>query len=182
LAEHHIEKFVPKEKSIFDLKRGKQIIYSRFDVKKMNAVRERQKQYTRQLDESAGDKISLQIDSVTRAVVQQFRKLINSERCALFLHDSMTNELYFKPVGGLDTNVPEIRFPATAGIAGWVATKGRMLNIPNAYKDKRFNPAIDKETGFRTRSILCMPVTEADGTLLGVCQMVNKFEQMKTAR
>ena len=56
-----------------------------------------------------------------------------------------------------------------------------MLNIPNAYKDKRFNPSIDKETGFRTRSILCMPVTEADGTLLGVVQMVNKFEQMKKA-
>ena len=82
---------------------------SQFDVKKMNAVRERQKQYTRQLDESAGDKISLLLDSVTRAVVQQFRKLINSERCALFLHDAKTNELYFKPVGGLDTKVEEIR-------------------------------------------------------------------------
>jgi hypothetical protein len=41
--------------------------------------------------------------------VQQFRKLINSERCALFLHDATTHELYFKPVGGLDTKVPEIR-------------------------------------------------------------------------
>ena len=79
------------------------------------------------------------------------------------------------------SQLPPSRFPATAGIAGCVATKGKMLNIPNAYKDKRFNPAIDKETGFKTRSILCMPVTEADGTLLGVCQMVNKFEQMKKA-
>ena len=96
--------------SLFASFRSLPNITSKFDAAKMNAVRERQKQYTRQLDESAGDKISLQIDSVTRAVVQQFRKLINSERCALFLHDQRTNELYFKPVGGLDTKVQEIRW------------------------------------------------------------------------
>ena len=176
------KQYSPKQKSTYDMKRhGKQILWSKFESEKMSAVRNRQKQYTRQLDQSAGNKISLQIDSVTRAVVQQFRKLINSERCALFLHDAETNELYFKPVAGLDTSVSEIRFPATAGIAGWVATKGKMLNIPNAYKDDRFNPDIDKKTGFHTRSILCMPVTEPDGSLLGVCQMVNKFQETKAS-
>ncbi|GMH74978.1 hypothetical protein TrST_g8495 [Triparma strigata] len=177
-----MQKFVRKEKDTYETKRGKQIINSKFDQKKMNAVRARQQQYSKQLDESAGDKISLQIDSVTRAVVQNFRKLINSERCALFLHDARTNELYFKPVAGHDTVVSEIRFPATAGIAGWVATSGKMLNIPNAYKDERFNPAIDKKTGFRTRSILCMPILNDDGSLLGVCQMVNKYKRKKIER
>ncbi|GMH83363.1 hypothetical protein TL16_g09572 [Triparma laevis f. inornata] len=176
------QKFVKKEKDTYETKRGKQMINSKFDQKKMNAVRARQQQYSKQLDESAGDKISLQIDSVTRAVVQNFRKLINSERCALFLHDARTNELYFKPVAGHDTNVSEIRFPASAGIAGWVATSGKMLNIPNAYKDERFNSAIDKKTGFRTRSILCMPILNEDGSLLGVCQMLNKFKRKKIER
>jgi len=94
--------------------------------------------------------------------------------------DHSTNELYFKPVGGLDADVPEIRFPATAGIAGWVAMHVRELNIPDAYIDDRFNPEIDRKTGFRTRNILCMPVMDHEtGKLLAVCQMVNKFEKQK---
>ena len=110
------------------------------------------------------------------------RRLINSERCALFLLDERTNELYFKPVAGHDTNVKEIRFPADKGIAGWVATKGKMLNISDPYSDKRFNSDIDKKTGFKTRSILCYPIIGENGKLLAVCQMVNKYKRNKLER
>jgi len=160
--------------------KGRQMMNTKIDSSKANDVRNRQKQYSRQIDKAAGKSIELQIDTITRAVVQNFRKLINTERCALFLMDHNTNELYFKPVGGLDADVPEIRFPATAGIAGWVATHVKELNIPDAYIDDRFNPEIDKKTGFRTRNILCMPVMDQEtGKLLAVCQMVNKFEKQK---
>ena len=145
----------------------------------MAAVRDRQKQYSSQLGASANDPIALQIDSITRMVVTNFRKLISCERCALFLLDAEANELYFKPVSGLDAAVPEIRFPSRAGIAGHVATTGNMLNVPDAYKDSRFNRAIDKQTSFKTRTVLCMPVVDSQGKVIAVCQMVNKFEHVK---
>ena len=103
-----------------------------------------------------GDKnvsMSLQVDSITRVVVQSFRKLINCERCALFLMDHSRNQLYFKPVGNPATNnqVKMIRFSANSGVAGWCATNKVVLNIKNAYADPRFKSEIDKQTNFRTR-------------------------------
>ena len=114
-------------------------------------------------------------------VVQRFRKLIHCERCALFLLDKSTNELYFKPVAGSDssntkysTDVKEIRIPSTQGVAGWVATHKQMLNIKDVSKDSRFYSGVDKMTSFKTRTILCMPVISSTDDLIGVVQMVNK--------
>ncbi|EDQ91842.1 uncharacterized protein MONBRDRAFT_35957 [Monosiga brevicollis MX1] len=67
-----------------------------------------------------------------------------------------------------------IRFPANKGIAGYVATTGQPLNIPDAYADDRFNRSIDEKTGFHTRNILCMPIFNADKVVLAVAQLVNK--------
>ena len=68
----------------------------------------------------------------------------------------------------------KIRLPNTTGIAGAVFTSGKSLNIPHAYADLRFNPAFDKQTGFFTRSILCVPVVNKDGKSIGVTQILNK--------
>jgi len=65
------------------------------------------------------------------------------------------------------------RFPIGTGIAGHVAKTGENLNIPDAYADPRFNRGVDKLTGYRTRTILCMPV-RIRSSLIGVVQMVNK--------
>ncbi len=64
--------------------------------------------------------------------------------------------------------------PTGSGIAGYVAATGDTLNIPDAYFDTRFNPDIDKVTGYRTRSILCMPMKNRGGTIVGVFQILNK--------
>jgi len=93
--------------------------------------------------------------------------------------DHKTHELYFKPLGGdsaqHDVECEEIRFPANSGVAGYCANSRVTLNIKNAYQDPRFNADIDKQTHFRTRTILCMPVLSSTGTtVLGVIQMINK--------
>jgi len=67
-----------------------------------------------------------------------------------------------------------LRFPNHMGIAGHVFTSGETVNIPHAYADLRFNPAVDKTTGFFTRSMLCAPVTNKDGKIIGVSQVLNK--------
>lgn len=76
------------------------------------------------------------------------------------------------------------RFPVGTGIAGFVAETGETLNVREAYTDPRFNRAIDEQTGYTTKSILCMPIC-IRGLVIGVVQMVNKingfFTRVKTS-
>jgi len=67
-----------------------------------------------------------------------------------------------------------IRFPADRGIAGHVVTTGEVLNVQDPYADARFNPVVDRQTGYRTRSILCGPLRARDGRIVGVLQVLNK--------
>ena len=71
----------------------------------------------------------------------------------------------------------EGRFPINIGITGYVATTGETLNIPDAYEDQRFDPSADEENpnGFRHKSILCMPIRDADRKIIGVSQLINKL-------
>jgi cAMP and cAMP-inhibited cGMP 3',5'-cyclic phosphodiesterase 10 len=71
------------------------------------------------------------------------------------------------------------RFPLGTGIAGQVAKTGEVLNITDAYCDKRFNSTVDKLTGYRTKTILCMPIF-IRGNIIGVVQMVNKHSGVFT--
>lgn len=157
--------------------RGSQMLNFKIDLSKAREKRKRQLQYAYEIKSGSTSLQSREIDSVTRIVVQSFRNLIDCERCALFLMDEKTNELYFKPVGDSEhsqARLKEIRFPASSGVAGWVASNKKTLNLKNAYHDARFNPDVDKKTGFRTRTILCHPVLSSNNQLLGVIQMVNK--------
>jgi len=169
--------------------RGSQMLNFKIDLSKAREKRTRQLQYSNEIrsgtasSQGGKEKLALEIDSVTRLVVQSFRKLIDCERCALFLLDDKTNELYFKPVGdGANSlaRLKEIRFPASSGVAGWCASNKLMLNIKNAYHDARFNTDVDKKTGFKTRTILCHPVLSSNNQVLGVVQMVNKKKTQQT--
>ena len=99
--------------------------------------------------------------------------MLDCERATLFINDEKTNELYTEVGEGLDEK-SVIRFPNHLGIAGTVFTSGKPVNIPHAYADLRFNPSFDKQTGFFTRSILCMPVLNKEGKTIGVSQVLNK--------
>jgi signal transduction histidine kinase len=70
--------------------------------------------------------------------------------------------------------VVEIRLPVGKGLAGYVAKTGETINIPDAYNDARFNPEVDKRTGYHTHNMLCMPMRNRDGKLIGVFQLLNK--------
>jgi adenylate cyclase len=98
--------------------------------------------------------------------------ILDADRSTLFLHDSATAELWSNVAQGIGTH--QIRFPDDAGIAGEVFSTGNSINIRQAYKDDRFNKAIDKKTGYRTRSILCVQVKSKNGTPIGVMQVLNK--------
>lgn len=67
-----------------------------------------------------------------------------------------------------------ISIPYTAGIAGASFTCGQPINIHDAYKDVRFNNAVDKQTGYVTKTILCMPIKNINGKCIGITQVINK--------
>ncbi|HXA38154.1 MAG TPA: adenylate/guanylate cyclase domain-containing protein [Phenylobacterium sp.] len=107
-------------------------------------------------------------------------QLLNAERATLFLYDEKTDELFTLYADGMERR--QIRVPTASGIAGAVFTSGRMENITDPYADPRFNSDIDLRTGFRTRSILCVPVTNKAGARIGVAQALNKRDGAFVAR
>ena len=114
----------------------------------------------------------LELSSLLKRIVSTITTMLDAERSSLFINDEKTNDLYTEVGEGLGKNV--IRFPNHLGIAGNVFTSGEILNIPHCYADLRFNPAFDKQTGYFTRSMLCAPVTNKDGKIIGVSQVLNK--------
>ncbi len=114
----------------------------------------------------------INLGTLLSKVMSEAMRMTDSERSTLFLNDIKTNELYSRIGEGLSST--EIRFPNNVGIAGAVFQSGETINIPHAYADLRFNPAFDKRTGFFTRSILCTPVTNKSGKIIGVTQVLNK--------
>jgi HD-GYP domain-containing protein (c-di-GMP phosphodiesterase class II) len=113
-----------------------------------------------------------ELDAVMQLIVDHTTRIIGCERSSVFLLDKAKDELFSLVAQGLD--VKELRFGASAGIAGFVARHAVGLNVPDAYLDPRFNPAVDKATGYRTVSILCLPLPDRKGEVLGVIQCLNK--------
>jgi adenylate cyclase len=114
----------------------------------------------------------LDLDQLLQRVMAEATRMLGAERSTLFLHDEKTKELFSRIA--LGPKIDEIRFPDHAGIAGTVFTTGKTVNIPHAYADLRFNTIFDKQTGFFTRSILCTPLINKHGSIIGVTQALNK--------
>jgi adenylate cyclase len=115
----------------------------------------------------------LDLDQLLQRVMTEVTRILGAERSTLFLHDEKTRELFSRVAMG--AKLGEIRFPDHAGIAGTVFVTGKTVNIPHAYADLRFNPSFDKQSGFFTRSILCTPVINKQGAIIGVTQVLNKI-------
>lgn len=113
----------------------------------------------------------LELPKLLAKVMSEATRLLNAERSTLFLNDAKTGELFSYVGAGLNQ---QLRLPNSAGIAGAVFTSGKSINIPYAYADLRFNPSFDRQTGFFTRSILCVPVVNKLGETIGVTQALNK--------
>ncbi len=116
----------------------------------------------------------LQLDAVLRKIIAAATELLGAERGSLFLHDESRDELWSRISEGAITQ--EIRIPAHSGLAGACFSSGEAINVADAYADSRFNRDVDARTGHRTRSVLCVPVRNKQGKILGVLQLVNKID------
>uniref|UniRef100_H3DM45 Phosphodiesterase n=1 Tax=Tetraodon nigroviridis TaxID=99883 RepID=H3DM45_TETNG len=112
--------------------------------------------------------------------------LVDADRCSLFLvegpaHKRTLVSKFFDVHSGTTVrpssstlNSNEVQVPWGKGIIGYVAEHGETVNIPNAYEDHRFSDEIDKLTGYKTQSILCLAICNSDGEVIGVVQAINK--------
>ena len=112
------------------------------------------------------------LDRLLNLIVKSAARVVDADRCSLFLVDGERKELWTKVAQGM--GVKEIRIPMDRGIAGAVALSGELVNLPDAYADPRFNKAVDYQTGYRTRAILCVPMRSIEGEVVGVVQALNK--------
>jgi serine/threonine-protein kinase len=99
-------------------------------------------------------------------------RLANAELATIYLVDRERGEVRSKVKLGSDTGA--ICIPLGVGIAGTVAATGHMINLPDPYADPRFNPEIDRRTGFKTRNLLTVPMVAQSGEVIGVFQILNK--------
>lgn len=112
----------------------------------------------------------LDIRSLCGNIMAKARSALVADRCTMFLVDEEKGQLVSYVADGGKT----IRIPRTAGIAGASATTASTINIPDAYADSRFNRGVDQQTGYKTDSLLCMPICTPTGKVIGVVQMINK--------
>ena len=115
----------------------------------------------------------LQLRPLLLKIIEAVCEILSADRATLFLYDEAHDELWSDVALGLEES-QIIRFPSSAGIAGSVFSNGKTINITDAYADRRFNQAVDKKTGYRTRTILCQQVRTKAGKAIGVIQVLNK--------
>ncbi len=113
----------------------------------------------------------LRLDPLLTRIIATTRSFAGAERVSLFLHDPQRDELWGRVAEGVDE---VMRFPADSGIVGDAFRRVAVVRVADAYEDARFNQAFDLRTGYRTRSLLCVPVVDRNGRCIGVIQAINK--------
>ncbi|MGI5860703.1 MAG: GAF domain-containing protein [Myxococcales bacterium] len=116
---------------------------------------------------------TLDLDEVLRLVIDHTSRLLQAERSSLFLVDPARREVWSKVMQGVE-GIQEFRMPLGEGIAGWVCAHGEPVIVHDAAKDPRFNPRVDRVTGFRTRSMVVVPVRGRSGEVIGAIQALNR--------
>ncbi|HKS89207.1 MAG TPA: GAF domain-containing protein [Stellaceae bacterium] len=114
----------------------------------------------------------LSLDHQLPRLIDLITEALAAERATLFLYDRDSGELFSRVLSG--EGIAEIRIPASAGIAGAVFGSGKPEIVPDAYQDYRFNPEIDRRSGYHTRDVLCVPLRNREDEAIGVTQVLNK--------
>jgi putative ABC transport system ATP-binding protein len=113
------------------------------------------------------------LDQVLDVAAVRIREMLDAERTTVFVVDERRRTLQSK-IAHAGEDTLDIRLPMGQGIAGKVAESGETMNIADPQNHPDFNPEIDRRSGYRTRSILTMPVASRAGGVVGVVQVLNK--------
>lgn len=134
------------------------------------ALLERKLQVIRDVATALGS--TLDLDLLLQTIMAKTIEALDADRATLYVLDEEREEIWSKVTQG--GKIQEIRLRIPEGIAGWVAKTGETVNIPDAYADERFNPDVDRRSGYRTRSMLTLPMLNTHGRIVGVVQVLNR--------
>ena len=110
------------------------------------------------------------LTTMLTAVTAAARQVLRAERSSVWLYDEGAGELVLK----VSSDIRDVRIPVGAGLVGACARDRQIINVPDCYADPRFDPAVDKRSGFRTRCALTLPLVDHRDSLVGVMQVLNR--------
>jgi sigma-B regulation protein RsbU (phosphoserine phosphatase) len=108
--------------------------------------------------------------SMLSEVVNAAKQVLEADRGSVWLYDAAPDQLVLE----IATGIAPVRVPAGAGLAGACARTRRIINVPDCYADPRFNPEVDRQSNYRTRCMLTLPLVDHQDVLVGVMQVLNK--------
>ena len=110
--------------------------------------------------------------SMLAAVTSAARQVLHADRCSVWLHDPAADELVLE----VATDIRHVRVAVGVGLVGSCARDRRIINVPDCYADPRFDPGVDRRSGYRTRCSLTLPLVDHASVLVGVMQVLNRAE------
>lgn len=122
------------------------------------------------LDVAKAMTLKRNLNELLPLILKEAARVVEADRCTLFILDRERSELWSRIAQGA---TGEIRMPMNKGIAGAVATSGEVINLKDVYEDARFARNFDVTNNYRTKSILCVPMRDANGEITGVLQALN---------
>jgi putative ABC transport system ATP-binding protein len=140
----------------------------------LEQVTEEAENFLRVSEMAKDDAFESMLEQLLEAFSWKIGELLDADRASLFLLDEGRGELWSKVARDAQGEPFEIRIPRSSGIAGAVAATGHTENVSDAYADPRFDRSTDDETGYRTRSMLCLPLLDREDRLFGVAQILNR--------
>ncbi len=140
----------------------------------LEAVTEESRRFLSSIGLATDEAFRSMLDRALRVFTRKLATLLDAERASIFLVDPERQELWLTIFQEAEQGFAEVRFPMAHGIAGSVARTAETVRIDDAYADPRFNPDVDRQTGFRTRSILCVPLLNAHGEVFAVSELLNR--------
>ncbi|ODS30586.1 MAG: two-component sensor kinase [Candidatus Scalindua rubra] len=138
----------------------------------LNIAQKREEQLAQLLNVSSDMVKEMELTSLLKYTMDEAVRILDADRCTLYLVDENANEL--RSFIAQRAEIQEIRMPLGKGVAGYVAKTGEMVNLENAYKSPLFDPKTDEETGYKTRTILCIPLKSKNDKIIGALQALNK--------
>jgi len=139
----------------------------------------RQSESTRQLDRlrstlGIASRLSVTEESASllELIAGEATRLLGCDRSSIFLWDRERNEVEARPALGVAGS--SLRIPANEGIVGETLRTGRAVTVGDAYADPRFNQEVDRQSGYRTRNLICVPLKDSDGAIVGAFEGINR--------
>ena len=117
---------------------------------------------------------TLDLDRLLELILEVATREMGADRGTVYLLDKQAGELRARIAQGVETRI--LRVKVGQGISGQVAATGEAIRIPDAYQDPRFAQNFDAKSGYRTRNMLCTPIRNKTGEIIGVIQLLNKIE------